>query len=209
MLSDPTPWRGSADRPPPPQLSAAQDAVIAGKELRLEYVDRAGTPTTRRVDPLGIVAKGAQWYLVADTDAGRRTFRVDRIRSLEPTGKPAARPEDFDLATAWGELLAEMVSPADLVVATGHIDAEYVGVLRFLLGQRVAVGRPDGEGRVDVVLRGRSPGLLASEIAGLAHHLELTGPPEVREALAALGAQLLKRYASHGQDAVASQTSEG
>jgi len=37
----------------------------------------------RVVSPLGMASKGDVWYPVADTDAGLRTFRVDRVTAVE------------------------------------------------------------------------------------------------------------------------------
>ena len=51
--------------------------------------------------PLGLAAKGTVWYMVAATDAGLRTFRVDRMTSVEPTGEPVVRPDGFELTEAW------------------------------------------------------------------------------------------------------------
>ena len=48
--------------------------------------------TERVVHPLGLVAKGNVWYLVADTDAGLRTFRVGRVRSVELTDRARRAP---------------------------------------------------------------------------------------------------------------------
>ena len=60
------------------------------------------------IHPLGLAAKGQVWYLVADTDAGQRTFRVDRVTAVEPTGVAVVRPPDFDLTEAWGRITAEV-----------------------------------------------------------------------------------------------------
>jgi len=53
------------------------------------------------VHPLGLAAKGHVWYLVADTEAGLRTFRVDRVTVVEATGDAVVRPAGFDLNEAW------------------------------------------------------------------------------------------------------------
>ncbi|MFI7452847.1 helix-turn-helix transcriptional regulator [Nonomuraea sp. NPDC049714] len=77
----------------PPFLDDIQDAVIRGVQTRLGYVDGDGSGTERIVHALGVVAKGPTWYLVTNTDAGRRTFRIDRVSSVEPTDDPVHRPE--------------------------------------------------------------------------------------------------------------------
>ena len=97
---------------PPRLLDEIQEAVIRGVQVRLGYVDREGSETERTVHPLGIVAKGPTWYLVSNTDAGRRTFRIDRVSSVQLTDDLAQRPEGFDLAASWREIADESTESA-------------------------------------------------------------------------------------------------
>src|SRR5687767_14439833 len=110
FVMDPQRWGSSRieHRPPPRFLDDLQDAVIRRVQVRLGYVDGNGAETERTVHPLGIVAKGPSWYLVCHTEAGRRTFRIDRVSSADPTGDPAHRPDDFDLAASWREIADEV-----------------------------------------------------------------------------------------------------
>ena len=55
----------------------------------------------RLVAILLMLHTGSVWYLVAATDAGLRTLRVDRTTSVEPTGEPVVRPEGFELTDGW------------------------------------------------------------------------------------------------------------
>src|SRR3954468_12321716 len=88
-VTDPQRWGSSrVERRPPRFLDELQDAVIRGVQVRLGYVDRDGAETGRTVHPLGVVAKGPWWYLVSTTEAGRRTFRIDRVSSVDPTDEP-------------------------------------------------------------------------------------------------------------------------
>src|ERR1019366_9576510 len=73
IVLDPARW-GDTAPPPPPHLEALQQAVVQSVQVHLGYSDRARSITERTVHPLGLVAKGSVWYLVADTDAGLRTF---------------------------------------------------------------------------------------------------------------------------------------
>ena len=65
-----------------------QSAVVRKRKVRLTYRDRG----ERLIDPWGLVDKDDIWYLIAGTERGRRTFRVDRIVAAEPTDEPAERP---------------------------------------------------------------------------------------------------------------------
>ena len=55
--------------------------------VRFDYEARDGTPSSRTVEPVGLVATGRRWYLMAyDVDREDwRTFRLDRLRAVEPT----------------------------------------------------------------------------------------------------------------------------
>ena len=55
--------------------------------VRFDYEARDGTPSSRTVEPVGLVATGRRWYLMAyDVDRDDwRTFRLDRLRAVEPT----------------------------------------------------------------------------------------------------------------------------
>ncbi|HMC22819.1 MAG TPA: WYL domain-containing protein [Thermoanaerobaculia bacterium] len=84
---------------PVPHLPKLQDAVWHDRRLRMLYGDEC--PSERVVDPLGLVAKGSIWYLVARIDGDIRSYRVSRIREAAILDEVFARPEDFDLEQFW------------------------------------------------------------------------------------------------------------
>ncbi|WP_433716840.1 helix-turn-helix transcriptional regulator [Actinoplanes sp. CA-051413] len=195
LVLDPQRWGSSpVELRHPPFLDDLQDAVIRGVQVRLGYVDGQGTETLRTVHPLGIVAKGPAWYLVATTEAGRRTFRIDRVSSADPTGDPVHRPEDFDLARSWREIADEVDRRRTPVELQAVCAPDWMGRLRMMLGGRLEVGGSTPDGRVEVVIRGYNEYALAGELAGLIEWLEVTGPPGVRDHLASIGNALAERY---------------
>ncbi|MEU0689386.1 helix-turn-helix transcriptional regulator [Streptomyces uncialis] len=195
LVKDPQGWgSGPVGHRPPRFLDALQDAVIHGVQVRLRYVDREGAETERTVHPLGIVAKGPAWYLVAHTEAGRRTFRIDRVSSADPTGDPVHRPEDFDLAESWREIADEVDRKRTPLEIQAVCAPHGVSVLRMAFGGRLQVGGSAPDGRVEVVIRGHDEHMLAGELAGLVDWVEVTGPPGVRDHLAAIGSTLVERY---------------
>ncbi len=155
LLVDPRQWdQGGSERPPPPHLDALQDAVIDGVQVVLGYVARDGASTERTVHPLGLASKGPVWYLVAGTDRGQRTFRVDRVSSVERTAEPVVRPEGFDLATAWSEITDTVDELRVPLRVRAVVAADAVGVLRMMFGRRVRIGPPIDDGRIEVEVRG-------------------------------------------------------
>ncbi len=195
VITDPQRWGSSpVERRSPRWLDALQDAVIRGVQVRLGYVDSVGAVTERIVHPLGIVAKGPSWYLVGTTDAGRRTFRIDRVSSADPTGEPVHRPDDFDLAESWREIADEVDRRRTPLEALATCAPDGVARLRMILGDRLEVGGATADERIEVVIRGYNAYALAGELAGLVEWLEVTGPPGVRDQLASIGAALVERY---------------
>ncbi|MER5406157.1 YafY family protein [Streptomyces sp. NPDC002769] len=91
-------WYADADGTP--YLPAVADAVWNGRVLSVLYRRwREPTDVRRRLEPYGLVLKAGRWYVVAGP--GPRTFRVDQILRLDPTGEEFARPAAFDLAAYW------------------------------------------------------------------------------------------------------------
>jgi len=106
------------------------------------------------VDPLGLVAKGGTWYLVARTSEGFRTFRVSRIEDARVLDRPAKRPADFDLATYWKESTEELRKGRGRYAVTLHLDARAAESLkkwRSALPEQLA--GPDAAGRVTLRLQ--------------------------------------------------------
>jgi predicted DNA-binding transcriptional regulator YafY len=193
VVLDPAGW-GAASPPAVPHLELLQRAVVERAQVRLRYARSSGAVTARTVDPLGVAAKGGAWYLLADTAAGRRAFRVDRIRAVRPTGRAATRPPGFDLAEAWRETVAHVDARrtrTQAVVLASQAAAE--GLLHQFGGDaRVGERRPDG--RVDVHLGGASTSQLAERLAGWGNGVEVVRPLELRRQLAEIGAQLVEAY---------------
>ncbi|MEU8531137.1 MULTISPECIES: helix-turn-helix transcriptional regulator [Streptomyces] len=197
---DPAPW-GEQERPRPAFVDALQSAVVRRHRVRLGYADGRGKRTERLVDPWGLVDKDDVWYLVGGTERGRRTFRVDRIVAAEPTGEAAERPDDFALAAAWDEIVAEVEERRSGTWATVTVEARYVGVLRNRFGRHFRVdadagGEEEGEeaGRVRVQVAAPTALDVARQLAGWGGLLDVLEPPAVREELARIGAELVRGY---------------
>ncbi len=82
-------------------LPIIQEAIWQERQLIITYQRGDETTVERTVDPLGLVAKGSLWYLVAGVAGELRTYRVSRVQSASITAAPCARPDGFDLAAYW------------------------------------------------------------------------------------------------------------
>ncbi|HWC18972.1 MAG TPA: YafY family protein [Terriglobales bacterium] len=99
LFVDTTGWRSTSEDLS--MLPIVQDAVSRDRKLTILYAKNSRERIERTVDPLGLVAKSGTWYLVANTHAGLRTFRVSRIEEAKLLDQASQRPTDFDLAKYW------------------------------------------------------------------------------------------------------------
>jgi len=118
-------------------LPIVQEAVVRDRKLKIRYSNRrtrfelagedgrVGPLSERIVDPLGLVAKGSTWYLVASTAGGFRTFRVSRIQNALLLDVPCERPANFDLESHWRSATEDFLkhSPRFEVIFRLHPEA--------------------------------------------------------------------------------------
>lgn len=202
VVIDPARW-GATDRELPPLVSLLQRAVVQREKVRLRYANRTGKRSERLVDPWGLADKDGVWYLIAGSERGRRTFRVDRISEASCTGQPTHRPADFDLAVAWEQVVEEMEQRRATLAATVLISERLLPILHDQQGRNCVVDGPIADGRIQVRVTAPTAWMLAQQLAGWGASIEVLGPPEVRAELAGLGAELVERYGSAGRSGAA------
>ncbi len=124
LYVDTTAWRGSTENLA--CLPVVQDAVGRDRKLRIRYLRAGRAPQERIVDPVGLVAKGVSWYLVAGTDRGIRTFRVSRIEQATLIEVACERPAHFDLGEYWRSSTKEFQESWPKFTVIARLDAQAV-----------------------------------------------------------------------------------
>ncbi len=196
LVVDRTRWgQRSSDRPPPRWLDDLQSAVIGGEQVVLGYVSPKGEPSTRTVHPLGIAAKVLAWYLVADTSAGLRTFRIDRVSSVVTTQHRVVRPDGFDLASAW-KLIAERVEANARFTARVLVHPDSLRPLRWVFGAKLRIGPAAADQRIEVEVGGPDHAALVRMLVMFGASIEVIEPAVIRDELGRIGQDLAKLYAS-------------
>ncbi|MGX7673151.1 helix-turn-helix transcriptional regulator [Plantactinospora sp. DSM 117369] len=194
---DRTRWSGR-DRPRPELVDLLQTAVIRRRKVRLSYVGGDRKRSERLVDPWGLVDKDDVWYLLAGTELGQRTFRIDRIVEAEPTEQPAERPDGFTLGAAWGAVVGEVEQRRSRTWATVLVEPRYLPVLRDQFGRHCRPDDEQGDGRARVRLAAPTALDIARHLAGWGALVEVLEPPSVRAELARIGTELAARYSADG-----------
>ncbi len=107
-------------------LMCVQEAVVAQRVLKLGYKALGeDEPTSRSVEPLGIVFYGGAWTLVAwcRLRKGYRHFRIDRMQQIEVLAESFPSRMDFNLvAHLEAERKAEKTTPARIWLARRAIE---------------------------------------------------------------------------------------
>lgn len=137
-----------------PCLSLLQSAVWEERQIALSYRRNDGEQVERVVEPLGLVAKGSIWYLVAAVEGEPRTYRVSRIVDARIRDAPCRRPDGFDLEAYWQQSAAEFRSALPRYPVTLRVAPEALGLLRAWLSfARIEhETAPDADGWVPLVI---------------------------------------------------------
>jgi predicted DNA-binding transcriptional regulator YafY len=182
-------------------LPVLQDAIWQERKVRMHYrrsdgSGSGGEATERVVAPLGLVAKGSVWYLVAAGEGEPRTYRVSRIQGAAVTDEPFARPDGFDLRAHWEQSSREFVEALPRYTVAVLAVPEIVGALKA--GGRWSrvgsVGDPAPDGRVPVTIRFESAGEALAHCLSFGPRLEVLEPAELREAAVQSAGELLRLY---------------
>ncbi|WP_037042028.1 helix-turn-helix transcriptional regulator [Pseudonocardia halophobica] len=171
------------------------EAVRDRRRVRLDYRSWRGEESTRELDPYGLVFHSGRWYVTGhDHRRGAvRTFRLDRVARVAPTGAGFAAPEGFDPVAHVVAGLAEVPYRLEVEVLVHGPPAEVARRWPAWLGSVEA--HPDG-----TLLRTRAEDAdgMARALAGLARRFTVLRPDEVREAVARLAARLAEDAVSDG-----------
>ena len=153
--------------------------------LRIDYRKHDGTESTRSVEPYRVVHLGRRWYMVAwDRDRHAwRTFRVDRMKLLHPTG-PHFTPRELP-----AEDIAAYVTRSIRSAPAKFESKVKVHAPAAALAERVpheVVIEPIDDESCFVYSRANSIEMLALYLGMLDADFTVTEPPELVDQLAKL-----------------------
>jgi predicted DNA-binding transcriptional regulator YafY len=185
-----------------PYLTAVARAVWEQRAIRVHY-RRAGSAgeRTRVLEPLGMVLKGGDWYLMARAEGQIRTYRIGRLLNLETLNEQFERPADFDLATAWQTWAQRFEESSYRSEATVRLGPRARAMLPYLAAP--AVNRavtatsepPDVDDWLTATIPIESHEHAIGDLLKLGAEVEVLAPAELRERMARTVRALAERYA--------------
>ncbi|WP_010275206.1 helix-turn-helix transcriptional regulator [Paenibacillus senegalensis] len=126
---DTSTWRSSKETVN--AFKIVQRAVWESKRLTIHYEQANGEKSERLIEPLGLVAKGNRWYLVASRNGELRNYRISRIRSAVLEEESFNRPANFDLAAYWRKSKDEFIQSLPTYEVQVEMDPAAYKRLRF------------------------------------------------------------------------------
>jgi predicted DNA-binding transcriptional regulator YafY len=164
------------------------------ERLRYSYQSRDGEPGQRVVEPHRLVQAGNRWYLVArDTNLQDwRTFRVDRISAVQPTGQRFV-PRDPPDAAAF---VSRSVSVAPYRYQARVLVQAPADEVAALIPPTAGVVEPAS---ADTCILSTGAGDLtwmAMHLAALGPAFKVLEPPELIEQVRVLAARMLQAAAA-------------
>lgn len=191
---DPTGWHQTEESCP--LLSVLQDAIWREQKIRLHY-RRMESDVERVADPLGLVAKGSIWYLVAKVDEQMRTYRVSRIQDAVILDEPCTRPPDFDLAAYWASSSLTFRANLPRYIATLRIPCAAMPMVDYA-GRRLRIEQvePDNDPLYNIVtLRFDTFDEACTCVLGFGSIVEVLGPAGLEERVLTLAEGIMAAYA--------------
>jgi predicted DNA-binding transcriptional regulator YafY len=190
VLIDPRGWRDASESVA--CLPVLLDALWRERQVRFLY-ERSGCEASERtVDPLGLVARGSVWYLIAKRDGDIRTYRVSRIRDPQILESRVDGHKDFNLSAYWERSATEFRSQLPQYHATFLVKPSVLRWVRYK-GWRLQAEEPYGA-QVKIRIRFDAEEEAVQFALSFGGDLEVVDPVELRALVLESAHEIVSKY---------------
>lgn len=175
--------------------SALVVAVAARHRVRLRYQSRPDSEWESEADPWAVVVRYGRWYLLCHSHRADaiRSYRVDRIRSVEDTGYSFTPPDGLDPVAALEDNLGKGWDYPTRVVFAAPA-SEVAPWIRAPMGHL----EPRGSGCVLVGSTSNADTYAQEWLMAVPFPFRIEGGDELRAAMASLAARSAAAIADEG-----------
>lgn len=187
-LASPAPDRWAA-RPGPAVVSAVASAIGRRRRVRLGYRSEAGNEFAVDADPWALVVWRGRWFLLCELQpsGAERSYRVDRITTLEELPVAALVPDDLDaVARLEANLAMGWEYPVEVRFEAG------LDEVRRWLPRSLGRLEPLDDGGCRLLATTGNPWFYAENLAQVPVDFTVVESPEVRAAVRAVGERLVR-----------------
>ena len=178
-------------------LTSVMEAMDDNLEIRIRYRKYTGTEISEyTLRPYAVKESARRWYIVAYCveREGMRVYGMDRIVSMEVTGRHFVMPDDFDVDTlfrnSFGVYLPDS-RPEEIVFRASGKEAGYLEDLPLHCSQKVIA--KDGNSVTFSIFVCPNESLVM-ELFRLGPRIEVLKPAHIRERIAAMALETARLY---------------
>ncbi len=177
-------------------LPLLQEVIWQERKVMITY-QRGEQGVERVLSPLGLVAKGRIWYLVAAIEDQLRTYRVSRIQEARILEEACTRPDNFDLASYWRESSETFMANIPRYPVTVRMTRQALS--RFTQGGRYIqleqTSPADEQEWITARILFENKDEICGYLLGFGREVEILEPPEIRAQVIELARQIGEFYA--------------
>ena len=177
-------------------LTTVQQAVWESKRLTIVYKQANGEQKERLVEPLGLVAKGNKWYLVASRNGELRNYKVSRIHTAKIEDETFRRPLDFNLADYWEQSKKEFIQNLPQYDVQVELHPAIIKRINFTgkFVQFIKTENPNGDKWIPATLRFNDKQEAIEFILGFANKIKVISPKDLPNEVVASAISIIKFY---------------
>ena len=179
---DTSSWRKQKNKTA--SLETIKEAVFQEIKLRITYERADGERDERIVEPLGLVAKGDLWYLIAAKEnEDIRNYRVSRIHHTETLDETFQRPLGFDLTEYWSSSTQSFIKRLPSYEAKVEVSPQLLSRLTFSgrFARVLEVGERRGDEWIPVTLSFDTEEEAKAYLLGFADGVKVIEPADLKQ----------------------------
>lgn len=191
---DSSTWRQSKEKVH--ALKTVQKAVWESKKLKIYYEQADGEQKERLIEPLGLVAKGNRWYLVASRNGELRNYRVSRIQTAQVEDETFKRPIDFNLADYWEQSKKEFIQNLPQYDVQVEIHPAIIPRINFTgkFVQFIQRKNPKEDKWIPATLRFNDKQEAVEFILGFANKMRVISPEDLQDKVVSAAMSVIEFY---------------
>ena len=196
---DTSAWRQSTEKME--SFKVLQQAIWEDRILQIKYERADGECVERVVNPLGLVAKGSTWYLIALSNGKIRNYRASRMKSALLMSETFTRPNDFDLAQYWNNSTQEFIKSLPKYETDVEISPSIVHRIKFSgrFVQIVKIDSPLENGWIPIKLCFDTEQEAQEYILGFGNQIKILRPNTLKQNIYDMARAVIDFYEQENQ----------
>lgn len=177
-------------------LNTLQQAIWEERKLQISYEKPNKEITERIVEPLGLVAKGRTWYLIARSTGDIKNFRASRIKSAKLLIDTFERPPGFLLAEYWEQSKQRFIKNLPTFEVNVEVSSSILSRLTFTgrFVQVVNINDENKDGWIPVKLLFETEQEAREYILGFGNQIRVVQPVSLIDSVKKMAEAVLNLY---------------